>query len=413
MSENSSWCIILILVFLLCSAWCSSTETAFSCLNRTRIRSLAEQGDKRAEKTLRLVDNYNKMLTTILVGNNVVNIAMASVGTVLFLRYFPRNGASISTLVITVLVLIFGEVSPKTLAREFPERFAMRATPVLRVLVVILTPINFLFSRWQNLQRRIFHVNEEKAMTQDELSLLVEEVAEEGNIDKDERDLLRNALAFEGQDAENILTPRVDMVAVSADASNAEAAHLFATYQFSRLPVYEGSVDHIVGILYQKDFYTETGISDQPIRALMQEPVFIPNIIKIDDLLQIFRRKKSHIAIVSDEFGGTMGLVTMEDVLEELVGEIWDEYDEQKEIVRESGENTYRIMGSADIDQLEKVLGQKLSTESSSAGGWLTEQMGRIPSVGDSYRFENATFTVLKADGNRILEIEIRRDSEK
>ncbi len=413
MSDNSSWFIILIILFLLCSAWFSSTETAFSCLNRTRLRALAEQGDKRAEKTLRLVDNYNKMLTTILVGNNVVNIAMASVGTLLFLRYFPKNGASISTLVITVLVLIFGEVSPKTLAREHPERFAMRATPVLRVLVVILTPINFLFSRWQNLQRRIFHSNEEKAMTQDELSLLVEEVAEEGNIDKDERDLLRNALAFEGQDAENILTPRVDMVAVSADASNAEAAHLFATYQFSRLPVYEGSVDHIVGILYQKDFYTETGISDQPIRALMQEPVFVPNMIKIDDLLQIFRRKKSHIAIVSDEFGGTMGMVTMEDVLEELVGEIWDEYDVQMEIVRESGENTYRIMGSADIDQLEKVLGQRLTTESSSAAGWLTEQMGYIPDEGDSFRQGDFLFTVLKADGNRILEIEVRREPEE
>ncbi len=410
MDDGTILSIILIVFFVICSGAFSATETAFSCLNRARLRNMADNGNKRAGKTLKLVDDYDKLLTSILVGNNVVNIAMASISAVLFIRILPNAGATVSTLVITVVVLIFGEVSPKTLARQNPEKFAMFMTPVMDILVHILTPINYLFAQWQNMLRKIFKIGSTQSMTQDELSVLVEEASEEGNIDAEESALLRNALAFEDQEAQDVLTPRVDMVAVSVDTPNDEVARLFAEDNFSRLPVYEGSIDHIVGILYEKDFYTKDGISKTPIEKLMREPVFVPNTIKIDDLFLIFKQNNSHIAIVSDEFGGTMGLVTMEDILEELVGEIWDEHDQQVDIIKETGENTYLILGSADMDQLEQLLGIKLDSESSTtAGGWVMEQIGHIPAVGESFTYDNDVFTVTAADGNRVLEIEIKK----
>ncbi len=410
MNDGTLLSITLIVFFVFCSAVFSATETAFSCLNRTRLRNMAENGNKRAEKTLKLVDNYDKLLTSILVGNNVVNIAMASLSAVLFIRILPNIGATVSTLVITVVVLIFGEISPKTIARENPERFAMFMTPVMSFLVHILTPINYLFYHWQNMLKKIFKLGDNQSMTQDELSMLVEEVAEEGTIDEDESTLLKNAIAFESQDAQDVLTPRVDMVAVSVDTPNEEVARLFAEYNYSRIPVYEDTVDHIVGILYEKDFYTENGITKAPIKELMREPVFVPNTMKIDDLLLIFRQSNSHIAVVTDEFGGTMGIVTMEDILEELVGEIWDEHDEQVDIVKQTGEDTWLVVGSADMDQLEKLLGEKLDSESSTAGGWVMEQIGHIPCVSETFDYGDHSFTVTSADANRVLEIEVRKN---
>ncbi len=411
MDSGTILSLILIVVFLVLSAFFSATETAFNCLSQTRLKDLAEKGDRKAEKTLKLVEQYDRLLTSILVGNNVVNIAMASAGTVLFLIILPNIGASVSTLVITVLVLIFGEISPKTIAREHPEGFAMAVTPVMNVLVRILTPVNFLFSKWQDMLRKLFHLSEEKSMTQDELTVLVKEVAREGSIDEEEGDLLRNALEFEAQDAENVLTPRVDMVAISADAKNKEAARLFAKRKHSKIPVYEGSVDHVIGILYQMDFYTETGISDKPIRSLMRKPVFVPSTMKIDDLLRIMKQKKTQIAVVTDEFGGTKGIVTMEDILEELVGEIWDEYDEEVEVIRKTGKGSYRIMGSADIDQVEEMLDLKLDSESATAAGWAAEQIKHIPQKGESFQYGGYTFTVSKEDGNRVLEIKAQRNA--
>ncbi len=410
MSDDPLPSIALIVIFLICSALFSATETAFSSVNRTRLRNMAENGDKKALRTLDLFDNYDNLLTSILVGNNIVNIAMASVSAVLFVGILPNSGATVSTIVITVAVLIFGEISPKTLARENPERFAIFTTPVMRAIVKVLTPVNILFSKWQDMLRRVFKLSDKQVMTNDELSMLVEEVTQEGSIDEEEGDLLRSAIAFQGQDAENVITPRVDVEALSVDTPNDEAARIFADSQYSRLPVYEGSIDHIVGILYEKDFYTETGISETPIKDLMREPVFVPPTMKIDDLLRVFKERRSHIAIVSDEFGGTMGIVTMEDILEELVGEIWDEHDEEVEIVTEVGDDTYRILGSADMDQLEHALGEKLESEGSTAGGWVMEQMGHIPVEGESFKYKDFTVTVTEADSNRVVGIEVQKE---
>ncbi len=410
MDGNALLSIILITVLLLCSALFSATETAFSSLSRTRLKSMVEQGNTKAQKTLDLLDDYDKLLSSILVGNNVVNIAMSSISTLLFISILPNAGAAVSTLVITVLVLIFGEIAPKSMARENPEGFAMFMTPIMHVLVVILTPINFLFSKWQNLVKRIFKLGKEQPMTQDELSVLVEDLAQEGGIDEDESNLLLNSIAFEKQEVRDVLTPRVDIVAVAVGTSNKKVAKLFSKCNFSRIPVYKNSLDHIVGILFQKDFYTDTGISDQPISKLMREPVFVPYTMKIDEALRLFRQQNTHMAVVTDEYGGTMGIVTMEDILEELVGEIYDEHDRESELFRITENGDYLISGSADKDQLERFFDQKLDTESTTASGWVTEQMDRIPEVGDSFDFGDFTITVTTADGNRVQEIKVHRN---
>ncbi len=402
--------IVLITVLLLFSACFSATETAFNSLSRTRLRSMVEQGNAKAQKTLDLLDNYDKLLSSILVGNNVVNIAMSSISTLLFVSILPNTGAAVSTLVITVLVLIFGEIAPKTMARENPEGFAMFMTPIMHVLIVILTPVNFLFSKWQNLLRRIFKLNKDRKMTQDELSMTVEDLAQEGSIDADERDLLLNSIAFEKQEVRDVLTPRVDIVAIAVGSSNKKAAKLFDKSTLSRIPVYKNDLDHIVGILFQKDLYTDSGISDKPISKLMREPIFIPRTMKIEEVLHLFRQQNTHMAIVTDEYGGTMGLVTMEDILEELVGEIYDEHDQRSELFQITKDGDTLIAGSADKDQLERFFDQKLDTESTKASGWVMEQLDRIPEIGDSFEFGDFTVTVKEADGNRVQEILVHRN---
>ena len=321
MNDDAISSILIIAVLLLFSAYFSATETAFSSLNRTRLRAMAEKGNSKAALALSLAEKYDQLLSSILVGNNVVNIAMSSISTLLFVRLMPDIGATVSTIVITIVVLIFGEISPKSLAKENPEKFAMVSAPIIRVVIWVLTPINFLFTQWKKLLGRIFKGGDAHRMTQDELLMLVDEASQEGGIDQSEGELLRSAIEFTDQDAEDILTHRVDLEAVPITATKEEVAAVFSETQYSRLPVYDGSIDNIVGILHQKDFYIGTGISPKPLNALMKEPIFVPPTVKIRDLLKVLQKHKSHIAVVSDEYGGTLGIVTMEDILEELVGE--------------------------------------------------------------------------------------------
>ncbi len=409
MNDDSIPSVILIAVLLICSAYFSATETAFSSLNRTRLRTLAEKGNARAATTLSLAEKYDTLLSSILVGNNVVNIAMSSVSTLLFVRLLPDTGATVSTLVITVLVLIFGEISPKSLAKENPEKFAMYSAPIIRIIIWILTPVNFLFSLWKKLLRRVFKVKENRRMTQDELLMLVEEVAQEGSIGEDEGDLLRSAIEFTDREAEDILTHRVDLEAVSVNASKEEVARVFSETRYSRLLVYDGTIDNIVGVLHQKDFYTGAGISPKSVRELMKDPIYVPQTVKISDLLKVLQKHKAHIAVVSDEYGGTLGIVTMEDILEELVGEIWDEHDEVVESFQKIGENTYKVLCSTDLDKLARFFDLELDSDCTSISGWVMEQLGRIPNEGDSFDYEDLHVTVTATDYHRVLEIEVTR----
>ena len=390
-------------ICIILSGYFSATETAFSSLNKTRIKYMAEKGSKRAKRTLQLADNYDKLIATILIGNNIVNITTASIGTLLFVDLMGQElGATVSTVVVTIVVLIFGEITPKSIAKDYPERFALFSAPMIGALLWLFTPLNFLFSLWKKLVALLFHSDEEDKMSQEELLLLLEEVEQEGAIDKSEGTLLRNAVEFGDLEVQSILTHRVDLEAVEVNATKEEIAAKFTETRFSRLLVYEETIDKIVGVLHLKDFYDGMGINPKPLREIMTPPLFIHQTEKVDDLLQLLKSSKSHIAVVIDEYGGTLGIVTMEDILEELVGEIWDEHDEVEEPFRQLSENTYLVDCTVTLDDFCDFFDVKSDSESVSLGGWIMDQMQRIPEKGDQFTYENLTITATEIDDHRI-----------
>lgn len=405
-------------ICIILSGYFSATETAFSSLNKTRIKYMAEKGSKRAKRTLQLADNYDKLIATILIGNNIVNISTASIGTLLFVDLMGQElGATVSTVVVTIVVLIFGEITPKSIAKDYPERFAMFSAPMIGALLWLFTPLNFLFSLWKKLVALLFHGDEEDKMSQEELLLLLEEVEQEGAIDKSEGTLLRNAVEFGDLEVQSILTHRVDLEAVELSATKEEVAAKFTETRFSRLLVYEETIDKIVGVLHLKDFYDGMGINPKPLREIMTPPLFIHQTEKVDDLLQLLKANKSHIAVVIDEYGGTLGIVTMEDILEELVGEIWDEHDEVEEPFRQLSENTYLVDCTVTLDDFCDFFDVKSDSESVSLGGWIMDEMQRIPEKGDQFTYENLTITATEIDDHRIewvtVEVAPKEDEEE
>ncbi len=406
--------IILILVLLLLSAFFSATETAFSSLNRTRLKSLAEHGNKKAERALALSERYDSLLSTILVGNNIVNIAMASVGTLLFTDLLKNSdtGATISTVVITVIVLIFGEVTPKSLAKEAPEAFAMKVTPAISLLVKLLTPVSWLFSKWKQLLGRFFKPDDDRRLTQDELITMVEEAEQEGGLDKEESELVRSAIEFREQDVEDILTPRVHIDALALDADKDTVEDTFIKTGYSRLPVYEETLDNIVGVVHQKDFYRalRSGIPFS-LAAIMKPPVYVPEATGIDDLLRQMQKEKMQMAVVTDEYGGTAGIVTMEDILEELVGEIWDEHDEVEENFRRVSDTEWQIKGDAEAEEFASRFDLEIETEAATVGGWVMEHEERVPDRGDSFVFGAYRVTVLDADERHVLLVGLKKEA--
>lgn len=395
--------IIAMVACVICSAFFSATETAFSSYNRTRIKTLAEKGSKRASLVLKLSENYDKLLSTILIGNNIVNIAVASLGTVMFVKIYGDIGATISTVVITVVVLIFGEISPKSIAKDFPEKFAMFSAPIIRFLIWILLPVNFLFTMWKKFLSLFFKNKGDDKMSQEELLMLVDEVQEEGSIDDSEGNLLRNAIEFSDLRAEEILTHRVDIESLSVDSSKEEIADMFATSKFSRLLVYKDDIDNIVGVLHIKDFYTKDGITDKSVEEIMTTPIFIHKTEKASSLLKRLQTEKSHIAVVLDEFGGTLGIVTMEDILEELVGEIWDEHDDVLEDFKQVGEGEYLVNCDMSMDDFCNFFDVKTDSDSSTLNGWIAEKLDKVPEKDDNFLFENLDITVTETDAHRVM----------
>ena len=400
--------IISILICIILSAYFSATETAFSSLNKTRLKVLAEKGNKRAQQTLDLAENYDKLISTILIGNNIVNIAASAIATVLFISLWGDIGATVATAVITVAVLIFGEITPKTIAKDHPEKFAMFATPLIRLLMFLLTPLNWLFSLWQKLMAKLFKSSEEDKMSQEELLMLLEEVEQEGGLDEEEGELLRNAVEFGDLEAKDILTHRVELEAVNVNASKDEVAQAFTESRFSRLLVYEDSIDKIVGVIHQKDFYKGTGVIEGELKSIMKEPLFIYQTEKVDDLLRMLQQNKAHIAVVLDEYGGTLGIVTMEDILEELVGDIWDEHDEVEEEVQMVKENTFVVDGAMMLDDFLEKFDIASESDSVSLGGWVMERMGHIPEEGETFVYENLSLTVTTLEDHRVEAVTVQ-----
>ena len=394
-------------VCLLLSAYFSATETAFSSASTTRLKTLAEKGNANAALACGLLEQYDRLLSTILIGNNIVNIATASIGTVLFVRHYGDAGATISTVVVKVVVLIFGEISPKSIAKDCAERFAMFSAPILRVLIWVLLPLNLLFSLWKRLLAKLFRLNGESKMSQEELLMLVDEVQQGGSIDRSEGELLRNAIEFSEQQAKDILIHRVDLAALPVTASREEAAALFTNTKYSRLLVYQDSIDHILGTVHRKDFYVGCGVTDKPIAELLSPTIFVPENEPISLLLKKMQQGKTHVAVVVDEYGGTCGIVTMEDILEELVGEIWDEHEQEEVPIHETAEHTYLVDAGMDFDDFADFFHLKTDSEMVSVSGWVMERCGGVPESGDRFTYDDLDVLVTKVDHHRIEELRV------
>lgn len=398
--------LIIIVVCTFMSAYFSATETAFSCLNRIRVKNLAEKGNKKAKLVLFLSDNYDSVLSTILIGNNIVNILSASLATVLFVKWIgPEAGPSVSTAVTTVVVLIFGEITPKSIAKESPEKFAMFSAPFLKLLSIVLTPFNYLFGLWKKLVSMIVKPSDDRTITEEELLTIVEEAEQEGGIGEQEGTLIRSAIEFSELEAVDILTPRVDIAGVEKDASYEDIAQVFADTGYSRLPVYEESLDRIIGIIYHKDFYNKVYGKKATIEEVVRPALFTTKTKKISELLKELQKEKSHIAVVVDEFGGTIGIVTLEDILEELVGEIWDEHDEVIQEIVELGDNRYEVLGSTNVNKMFEALDIDEEADVVTVSGWVMDNMGKLPVKDDTFEFANLKVTVTQMDGRRVSKI--------
>ena len=397
--DSISIYIIILAVLVALSAYFSATETAFLSFNRIRVKNLAEDGNKRAKLVLKLYDNYDKVLSTILVGNNIVNIASASIATVLFVKLLGNgSGPAVSTAVMTVALLIFGEISPKTIAKEKADGFAMATAPILNAIVFLLTPINFIFSLWKKLLSLIFKFSDDNAITEEELLTIVEEAESEGGIDSEEGELIRSAIEFSELEASDILTPRVDVVAVSTEDSQERISRTFVETGFSRLPVYENTIDHIVGVIHQKDLYIMQANGGGEISSIMKPAIFAHESIKLNVLLKTLQKSKSHIAVIADDYGGTIGIVTLEDIIEEIVGEIWDEHDDIVEEFVRMSDDRHRILCSANLNQMFEYFDMKDESDTPNVGGWVWEQLEKVPEVGDTFTYGILEVTVSKVD---------------
>ncbi len=405
--------IITFLVVLIClSAFFSATETAFSSLNKIKLKNLANNGNKRAIKTYGLAEDYSSLLSTILVGNNIVNILASSLATVLFVGLVGEDlGVTYSTIIMTIVVLIFGEVTPKTVAKEIPEKFAMAVAPVISVLIVVFKPITIIFDLIKKVLSIFFKVNnDDDSYSSDEFITIVEEAHQDGGMDDHEADLLTNAIEFTELDVKDILTPRVDVIAVDVEDSIEEIEQLYRETGFSRLPVYRDTIDNIIGVLHEKDFYhLYYARTDKNIEQIVKNVLYTSPHVKVPSLLRQLQSSKLHLAVVIDEYGGTSGIITMEDILEELVGEIYDEHDEVEEFFQKVNDTTYLVKGETEIDDMFDYFGFDCKEEFdfNTTSGWVIHNCDCIPNIGYEFDFENLHVTVTNADQKKVSEIKV------
>ena len=410
MENNITTLTVILIILIILSAYFSASETSFSAINRIRLKNMASSGNKRAQATLKLADKYDSLLSTILIGNNIVNIAAASIATVIFSYYYGAAGVALSTVFLTIIILIFGEISPKSLAKESPEKFAMFATPTLRILIWVLTPINLFFVYWKKFLSKIFKVSEDRIITEEELITIIDEAQTEGGINEEEGDLIRSAVEFNELEVSDVLTPRVNIIAVDIHAGDEKINQLFVESGYSRLPVYEGHIDNIIGVLLEKNFhhYLYSKNSDKSLKDIILPVTWVYESIKLAKLLKLLQNNQSHMAVITDEYGGTKGIVTMEDIIEEIVGEIWDEHDEiTKEIIKVN-ESEYLIDGATNLDKVFELFDLDIDHDANTMGGFVIDKMGKIPSKEDTLIFENLQITITKTDNRRVLEVLVK-----
>lgn len=405
---------ILIAILFVCvalSAFFSASETAFTSVNRVKLKTMMQNGKKRAETALALAEDYDRLITTILIGNNIVNIAASSLATSLFLVLLNNQtnlATTVSTVVMTIVILIFGEVSPKAIAKEAPEKLAMTFAPVLKVLCTIFAPFAYLFGQLKKLMTRLFNTEEGESFIEEELMTMVDEAESEGDMEHHEGELIRSAIEFnDDRDVLSVLTPRVDVTAIEDTATMDEAAELFRVSGYSRVPVFHEDMDHIVGILNEKDFYLRQHEGCTDITQIMKPPVYAPSTLKLSKLLKLFQSQKTHLIIVLDEFGGTEGIATMEDVLEELVGEIYDEHDdvEQDTLIMDDGSQL--VDGGMQLSELLDKLGVEDIYNAETVGGFAAEVLGIIPFVGAEFETDEIRGLVTQMEKRRVTQVRV------
>jgi CBS domain containing-hemolysin-like protein len=415
--------VVSLLVLLCFSAFFSASETAFSSLNRIKLKHMAEK-NRRARLALKLLDIYDRMLSSVLIGNNIVNIASSALATVLFVELFGAKGVSIATVVMTLLVLIFGEISPKTLAKESPELTALRAAPLLRFFMLVFTPLSYLAAAWKKIIVKIFPVKGNRSVTEDELLTFVEEVRQEGGINKQEEEMIRQVIEFDDLTAAEIVTPRIDVAAVSEDDAPDEIDRKFAETGFSRLPVYRDSIDNITGVILLKDFHHQVMKGGKNPADIVKPVVFVTKTMKISKLLRTLQQKQAHLAVLVDEFGGTLGIVTIEDIVEELVGEIWDEHDQVVEPFKKNADGSFTVIGGANMQDMlayiaahteapadeaersgENAVEGGEAVANTTVGNWVMEKLGAPPRPGERFSWHGLNIRVFRVLHHRIMEV--------
>lgn len=411
MSDNLPGLIGLVILVILSGCF-SATETAFFSMNKIRMKSMANDGNKRAKKALKLAEDVDRLLSTILIGNNLVNIASTAIATVIAIRLWGEElGTTLATIIITLVVLFCGEITPKSMAKNAPEKFCMVSAPYISFLMTVFTPLNMVVSAWQKLMYKLIKTPADRGVTEEELITMVEEAHNDGEIDSNESELIRNAIEFNEKEVEEIYTSRVDLVAVEIDSTIDEIEEAFER-GYSRLPVYIDTIDNIVGILNQKDFMMMKN-TGQSLTAVMSDPIFVVPSMKISELLKTLQSKKSHMAIILDEYGGTVGIATLEDVLEELVGEIWDEHDVVVEPFIKITDNKYKVRCSADLDDMFDLFDMKDETDIATVGGWVAEEFGKLPRIGDMFDYGPLHVCVSKRDPRRVTEVIVTKSERE
>ena len=409
--------IIIIVVCVILYAYFSATETAFSTFNRIRIKNMAEKGNKKAALALKLADNYDSLISAILIGNTIVNTLASSMGALLFVKIIKNNedlAATVATAVMTLVILVIGEISPKSMAKNNPEQFALFSAPIINVVCKILFPLVFISNCWQKLLSKLSKAEENQGNTEEELISIIEEAEEEGDIDKEESDLIKSAIEFGDLEVGDIFTPRIDITALPVEATKEIVAKTFSESGYSRLPVYEGDIDNVVGILYYKDFYTVAYKTTVPLHEIIKPVIFVALTQPVNEPMKELQEKQLHMAVVTDEFGSTAGIVTLEDILEEIVGEIWDEHDEIIQEIKEVGEKEYVVSGKANTEKLFSELDIDEEVEAVTVGGWAMEVLGKIPEVGDNFEEYGIAVEVMEMDGRRVESVHVldKRDDE-
>lgn len=396
------------------SAFFSGSETAFATVNKIRMKNLASEGNKKASKVIKIAEDYDRTLSAILIGNNIVNIASASIGTVIFTQFLgTTNGPWVSTLAMTIIVLIFGEITPKSLAKENAEKFTLAVVNVLDIMIKCLSPLVFIFVKFKNLFGGN-NDNSQPTVTEQELKYLIEESESEGVLEEQESELVKSALDFDETTVDEVLTPRVDVIAIDINEDPEKIKELFFEEGYSRLPVYNGNIDTILGVIHNKDFF-RAYLEDKNINLndIIQKTVYVPPKKRISELMQELQKLKSHMAIVTDQYGGTIGVITLEDIIEQLVGDIWDESDEEEIDITKVSDDKYQVSADMNVedffDEIDfEYRDSDLEEIPSTFAGWALETFERIPEHGDSFDYKNLTITVLEVFDQRIIKLEIK-----